>query len=88
MAAKYIIPSGHYMETYEVDAMVVTDRRTGKTHTINGNRVTVWIGKRGSTVAGYDTRTGRYTEKVKHVKNLTFVGHILGTQFTPLDVTF
>lgn len=60
----------------EGTSVILTDVSTGETHAVNGTTVEAWKGRKGITVRGYDERTGKYTQTVKHLSTETtlFVG--------------
>lgn len=57
-------------------SLILTNVATGETFAINGTTVEAWKGRKGITVRGYDERTGRYTQTVRHLSTTTtlFVG--------------
>jgi len=82
----YIHPRAYSRQTYEVDAMLVRDNKTGTIHTIHGPKVYVWLGVKGATLVGYNARTGRYTQRVKHLNKCSFLGFFLGTEWHGWEV--
>lgn len=77
-----VSPKPYFMENMEASAVFVRDNSTGKIHTINGPRVTIWSGHNSKgqetlTVSGYNHKTGRYTEKVKRLTSASLLGFTL-----------
>lgn len=68
-------PSYYNRAHLATDSLTVTI--DGEQHLINGN-VTVFIGKRGVTLQGYNPKTGRYTKTIKHIKGLRIESAVVG----------
>jgi hypothetical protein len=76
-------PTSYNRCTLDTDSLTVTIK--GVSHLINGT-VTVYMGKRGVTFQGYDTKTGRYTKTIKHVKGEVIINSAIVNGVTvPFD---
>jgi hypothetical protein len=79
-----VMPSYYNRALLRVDSLTVTVK--GEQHLINGH-VTVFVGKRGVTLQGYNTKTGRYTKTIKHVKNVKVNSAVVNGDTLVLDKT-